>query len=154
MLYKKMKELPEEDLLYVSTDAITFKGKDNLKLFKMGTGLGEWKIEDSGNEFEGWNEQYYRIGTNIKASGVSKSKLSLKAIHEGKVETTAMFTMKMAWKKGEFENMGKFEDKIFNLSKTPKRFRPHPDFIIENLDSEMLYGVELAKKMRDIPMEN
>ena len=31
---------------------------------------------------------------------------------EGKIGTTAMFTIKMGWKKGEFENIGSFEDKL------------------------------------------
>ena len=84
----------------------------------------------------------------IKWGGVRKTDVSIKSIREGKIETTALFTVKMSWKKGEFENMGSFEDKILHLSNKPKRWRPYPNEIIEKLDSEMLTAIEMMERMR------
>jgi hypothetical protein len=148
MLYNHVKKIPYEDLLYLATDAIVFKGKNNLKHFNISNKMGDWKVEEEGSEFEAWNEQYYRIDNNIKASGVRKPDVSIKALREGKVETTAMFTIKMAWKKGEFENMGSFEDKLLLLKSVPKRWRYYPKEIREELKSDMFRSIDFIEKIR------
>ena len=77
IMYRIYKLIGKNKIIYTDTDNCVFKGKiKNLpKKIKIGTGLGEFKIEFENREFECWGRKSYRIGEEIKASGVSKNSL-------------------------------------------------------------------------------
>jgi hypothetical protein len=138
-LYQHMIKLPEDDLLYVTTDAIMFKNKKNLELFDIGTNMGQWKVEERGNVAEVWNEQYYEIDGRVKMSGVTDAIKHIDALREGKQFTTKrLITINQGSKKGNFEEIGSFTDVPMNLTYRPKRSLDYKDYIEEKLPSKMI----------------
>ena len=136
-LYKKLIKIPEEDLLYATTDAIIFKDKENLKHFKIGTEMGEWKVEEKGDTAEIWNEQFYEIAGNVRGSEIRKEDMNIEAIRTGnKLSTKRLFTVKMGFKTGRFDLVGKFLDHPISMQYTPKRARKYPEYILEARPSE------------------
>lgn len=72
-----MIKIPTQDLLYIGTDGILFKG-NHLDKFKIGTEIGEYKIvKKDGNELKEvnaivWGKNNYLVGKDIRISGVHK----------------------------------------------------------------------------------
>lgn len=148
-LYEHLIKIPFEDLLYCATDSIIFKNKDNLKYFNLNDELGGWKIEKTSHEAEFFKtECYYRIGDEIKASGVRKRDVTLKGLRgEEKLTTKSLFTAKMGWKTGDFDKVGTFIEKPINLKGLPKRSIKLPSYIEENTPSQVKSMFEEAMQI-------
>jgi len=153
-LYKQLIKLPEKDVLYLATDCIIFRN-NHLDKFKVGKGLGEWKIESYGKEAEFFTEQYYSLDNTLKSSGIKKKDVTIEGLRKGVLKTDNMFTIKMAFNTGEFDKIGSFPEKIIKLKKNPKRQRFYPSYIEELPQSRMVnYIQEMNKKVFSNPILN
>lgn len=136
-LYRHLVKIPKEDLLYCVTDAIIFKG-NHIDKFKTGENMGEWTIEKQGKEGEFFNEHYYRVDDEIRASGTKKKDVTIEALRgEKKLTTTRMITPKEVWKSGNFQDAGRFVQKEMNLNRKPKRLLKYPSYIEEVPESRL-----------------
>lgn len=74
-LYKYLSKISSEDLVYCDTDGIIMKNWKKYKdQFKVSEELGDWKVEEikGKNEAIIKGEKDYKIGNEVKISGVSK----------------------------------------------------------------------------------
>lgn len=145
-LYQHMKLIQPEDLLYVATDAIIFKGEHNLKHFNIGTQMGQWKLEKNNVESEFWNEDWYKIDNEIKSSGARKIDVTIEAIKGIKPLTTLnMTSLKQAKKQGKPELAGTFYNKTMNITRSPKRQIQYPPYIEEIPPSRLIKFEDIIK---------
>ena len=70
-LFKQLKKIPYEDLLYCDTDSVMFKGEHRNK-FEYGNQLGQFKIEIDNKQCKILGEKRYYIHDRVKISGLSK----------------------------------------------------------------------------------
>lgn len=118
-MYDELVKVPLKDLIYTDTDSVVFKG-NHLKKFKISDGLGDFKIEEEDKEGLFWALKTYRIGDNIRASGVPKESLDKKSFDVGYTEMKKRYGFRQ---KVELDKVGtvKIEGRDFKeLSKEHK----------------------------------
>lgn len=146
-IWKFLRLIPEKDLLYVDTDGIVLKGK-HLNKFKIGTEMGEWKIEKRENkELENvpckiLGEKRYYIGENVKLAGLPRKQATKSIIDEEKdIESNKMIGILETLRKGNETVAGTFKQKKLKMEPHAKYQDPLPKVIV---DKEL--GIELKKE--------
>lgn len=154
-MYEQMKKIPEEDLIYLTTDCICFKEKQNLQKFKIGKTIGDWAIEKENATGQFWSEQAYEIDGETRISGFTD--ITNEQANTGKTITQEQtIGINRAIKQGTPELAGTTETikKHFDgQQKTPKRLRTHPLIMTAELpwlmvdqkkDFEQFMGIKLT----------
>lgn len=93
-MYQQMKKIPLKDLIYTDTDSVLFLNKKNKEKFKLGTDMGEFKIEYEDMEYRSYGRKTYRIGDEIKASGIHPANLNKEDFDKGHGTDNKMITLK------------------------------------------------------------
>lgn len=91
-LYEYIQNIPLKDLLYTDTDSFLFKN-NHINKFKINDQLGSLKIEHQNQQAQIYGPKTYRIGTNIKVSGIHKKDLNIKDFQQGTIKSTKMTTI-------------------------------------------------------------
>ena len=150
--YKYLEKIPKEDFVYCDTDNIIFKGAKHLKLFPIGKDIGQWKLSKADTDFKAFNKKTYKIGNDIRASGVRKpktteeKKLLLKEFEDGRIHYKRMVGIQ---KGKNLDDAGTFENIDINLyDSMAEKIAKEDD--IENtklyLDEEETFDMEYVKK--------
>lgn len=92
-MYQEMKKIPLKDLIYTDTDSIMFKG-EHIKKFRIGEGLGEFKIEYEKKEGIIYGRKTYRIDEEMKISGFRQKGITKEEFDEGNIKGKKMETLK------------------------------------------------------------
>lgn len=150
--YNYLEKIPYDDFVYCDTDNIIFKNKKNLKNFPIGKNIGEFKISHNDTSFHAYNKKTYRIGNEIKASGMRKTsdpeeqKLQLKQFEEGEISYKRMIGIQQG---KSLEEAGQFEQVHINLLDSVME-KVHEEDDIENtklfLDAEEKFDIEYIRE--------
>lgn len=110
-MYRAMKEIGVNNLIYTDTDSIIYKKCDDSKI-PFGTNIGQFKIEHDNAEILLYGRKTYRIDNEIKISGIPKKQLSREAFDEGYVKFSKMIGRGDT---AEIDKIGLFKDEIRDL---------------------------------------
>ena len=118
-IYEEMKKIKGE-IYYIDTDGIvtsdeTIKRSTEIKY---GKELGEWKKEKENQEANIYGRKTYRIGEEIRMSGVGKNWITKEKFDEGHIEYKRMLTKGLTPRK---EEIGTFKKETRNLSETRQK---------------------------------
>lgn len=108
-MQKEIEKIPEEDHLYTDTDSIIFKG-DHLSKFKVGQEMGQWKITAKDTKAMFYAKKTYKIGEDIKISGIPESFISMAGFDAGLIRYKEMKTLRT-----DASQAGLFEDAVRDL---------------------------------------
>lgn len=114
-----LRRIPIEDLIYMDTDSIYFKGQHEGK-FRISNKMGDWKLEHKDEDMKIYGKKSYRIGDRIKLAGVPKRGLNREVFDKGEIETSRMTSI--------FQNPGRageFTTTKRQLSDTEERHIRH-----------------------------
>lgn len=117
-LWKKMQQIDENDLYYCDTDSLLVGNGQKYKdtTFKMGTGIGEWKLEGT-DTLTVWGKKTYSFGENkLVAAGASKRQTTPEMARTGTLKYKKMVGMR-----GGLEEAGTFTEEERELSETTER---------------------------------
>lgn len=136
-LYQYLSKIKMDDLIYCDTDGIILKNlNDYRKLFKFSEELGDWKVVGDKEDQDVFvkSEKDYKIGDEVKISGVSK-----KALKKINFEKTNLLIQKrrvgikdvLIDPEENFMKFGSFRDYEINLKTGGKRGLMLPETIDE-----------------------
>ena len=109
-MHQEMEKIPYNDMLYSDTDSLVFKG-NHLRKFKIGTKLGEWKIEVKNGEGTFFGKKGYRVNDEIRLSGVNSKGMTKEEFDKGIVKARKMKTLKG----NNIEEVGSFTEETRDL---------------------------------------
>lgn len=106
-IYKFLRLIGGDDLLYTDTDSIIMKNFEKYKhLFNISRNLGEWKIVHDNAEISIKGDKVYMINDKPKIAGVPRGFISKQGFEDGVIKHKKMITLLNAIKKnatpGEF----------------------------------------------------
>lgn len=130
-MFRYIKKIPKEDLIYMDTDSCLFKGK-HFNKFPISDKLGEFKIEYENVEGYFIGRKTYLIGDMIKISGFRKKDVSKKDFIKGQIKSKKMISMKSNKK---LEEVGGFEEEERDL----KRELENYENMMKVLDEQKVY---------------
>lgn len=137
-LYKEMKKIPYEDLLYTDTDSIAFKGK-HLEKFRLGKELGEWKVEAENTKINIIAPKTYQVGDNIKVAGFPKRDMTTEQFEKGEMQYKRMITKGTS---DDEKKWGTFETKEWKLDDARVRYAE----VMEKLEEpQVLLDLEVTE---------
>ena len=145
ILYKNLKKIPFDDLLYCDTDALAFTG-NHLHKFDIGPELGQFKIEYEKKIGEFVREKIYRIidkdGEELKIvyAGVTNRELSQDQLW-GKeaILNRRMYGLTQGYRTGHFDKVGTIAEVPTKTNpEVRKRLVPFPTEYIEVSKEEMV----------------
>lgn len=135
-MFRQFKKVKKEDLIYTDTDSCLMK-KGNLKKFKIGEELGQFKVEYANKQLIVKGRKTYAIGDEIKVSGFRKRDVTIKDFKRGKIKSKKMKTIKTA---RNIKEVGSFFEEERDLDEQ----------LEENREIYELYGNEKVFKDKDI----
>lgn len=127
-MYNQFKKIGKDDLIYTDTDSIVFTGNHTDK-FKIGLNLGDFKIEEQDTDCLIWGRKTYRIGDNLKVSGVHKDQLKKEDFDKGYFEHEQMITLKTT---NDLELVGRFKTEKRDLGQQLRDYHECLNLIQEN----------------------
>lgn len=136
-MYEKMKRFGKGRLLYTDTDSIIFKGRDKGEI-KIGKELGQFKIEYEGEDIEIIARKTYKIGKQIKMSGVGKRNLTEENWKAGIIPNQKQITIKSA---SEIKDVGKFKEEFRSLEEI---YNKNKENNIRFGEEDLLIDVEIT----------
>lgn len=108
-LFKHMRAVDTDDLIYTDTDSLMIKNFSRYKkLFDIGKEIGQWKVifDKQGVNIKG--EKKYRVADKVKVSGITRRFLNPEDFEKGVMFNQRMTTMKQGIK--GFGEIGTFSD--------------------------------------------
>lgn len=126
VMYDVFKKVGKDKLVYTDTDSCAFIGKVNDldKSIKIGTELGQFKVEFEEQEFECWGRKAKRIGDMIRLSGVSRGDIKEYDKRNRKIKFRKMQGLKKY-------NTGEFVEDIRDLDKQVKDYEEQEKILEE-----------------------
>lgn len=123
-MYKHLKKIKTEDLIYTDTDSIIMKNFEKYKeKFKFSQEMGTFKIEIENADCEIRKEKCYKIGNKIHIAGLSKKEQDedvFQRIDNGLQFNMKLITINEALKSGKITEIGKFQKEKFSINKEEK----------------------------------
>lgn len=111
IMYKELKKIKIEDLIYTDTDSIIFTG-EYLDKFSIGKEMGEFKIVKQKTSARIFGRKTYKTGEEIKIAGIRLRGITEEDIKKGIVKTKKMITRKST---DDEKLYGKFKEETRNL---------------------------------------
>lgn len=144
-LYNFLTKIKRDDLIYCDTDGIILKNFNKYKdVFKISKELGDWKIVEDQAKSIIKGEKNYKIGKEIKVSGVSRKVLEgIDFEKTNSVIQKRQVSLKTTLRNPEeyFNKLGSFENFEINFKSTGKQ-----NIILPNIIDERKEWVDLFEE--------